>query len=602
MASPHYGERLGLKWLDVVRYADTNGFEADKERPNAWRYRDYVVRAFNQDKPYDRFIQEQLAGDELFPGDPESLIALGFLRCGPRHVVGGNQDPEMTRQEDLVELAGSVGSTFLGLTVGCVRCHDHKFDPILQADYYRLQAIFGATELKDLDIASAAEKADYGARQKAYEARLKPITDRIAAMEEPYKTKLRQEKVNALEAAHAKALATPKDERTPEQQKLAKEAEEQVKVPWDEILAAMPANEREKRAEVRRELHRLELEAPAPLPAAFAVGNMEKDAPETHILKAGDYRLKLGAVDPGFLAVLAPWPVEAPKTIGGRRGALARWLTSPECPLTARVMVNRLWELRTGMGLVKTPNDFGLLGGNPSNQKLLDWLAMEFVSSGWSVKHLDRLILLSNTYRQSSANDAAKAAVDPGNRYYWRMNRRRLDAESLRDSTLAVTGLLNPTLGGAPVRIPVEPEVAALVFTEGEPDNLWPVTPDPAEHNRRTLYLLNKRSVRLPLLANFDQPDNMTSCPERPVSTHALQALSLMNGGFMRQQSAAFAQRLRRECKDRNCKVGHAYELALSREPKTQEREMAQRFFAAGSPLEDFCLALLNRNEYAYIP
>jgi hypothetical protein len=218
------------------------------------------------------------------------------------------------------------------------------------------------------------------------------------------------------------------------------------------------------------------------------------------------------------------------------------------------------------------------------------------------VKHLDRLILLSNNYRQSSTNDAAKAAIDPGNRYCWRMNRRRLDAESLRDSTLAVTGLLNPKLGGAPVRIPVEPEVAALVFTEGEPDNLWPVTPDPSEHNRRTLYLLNKRSVRLPLLANFDQPDNMTSCPVRPVSTHALQALSLMNGDFIRRQSAAFAQRLRTECKDRNCEVEHAYELALSREPKMQEREMAQHFLAAGSPLEDFCLALLNRNEYAYIP
>jgi hypothetical protein len=293
----------------------------------------------------------------------------------------------------------------------------------------------------------------------------------------------------------------------------------------------------------------------------------------------------------------------APDEPIGRRSALANWLASAEHPLTARVMVNRIWQLRMGTGIVATPNDFGVLGSRPSNLALLDWLATEFVRQGWSVKKIDRMILLSNTYRQSTEPNEAAMAADPENKLFWRTARRRLEAEFLRDAVLAVTGSLNTALGGRPIRTPIEPEIYDLIFTEGEPDNLWPVNRNPADHSRRSMYLLNKRTVRLPMLANFDQPDAMTSCPTRPTSTHALQALSLMNSDFMRQQSAVFAKRLTESCGTNvSCQISQAYQRALAREPKEAETTMAVSFLKTGSPLEDFCLALLNRNEFAYVP
>jgi hypothetical protein len=607
LASPHYGERMALKWLDVVRYADTNGFELDAERPQAWRYRDYVVDSFNRDKPYDRFIREQIAGDELYPGSHEGLVALGFLRAGARHVVGGNQDLEQNRQEDLTEMVAAVGSAFLGMTVQCARCHNHKFDPILQADYYRLQAVFAATEFQDtVEIASNAEKRDYEDRKKAFEAKLKPITDEIAAIEKPYRERLRAVRLETLSPALRAVLDIPKEQRSPEQKALAKDAESQISLSWDVVVGALSSADRERRATLRRQLHRLEYERPSPPPSAFAVANMSGEIPVTHVLKAGDPHQKLAAVDPGFVKVLAGGTGKVPHSAGGRRSALANWLASPDHPLTARVMVNRIWQMRMGTGLVASPNDFGLLGGASTpaeNRALLDWLACEFVEHNWSVKHIDRLILLSNAYRQGTEDDAAKAKVDPDNRLYWRMNRKRLDAELLRDSVLQAAGTLNPKLGGPPVRVPIEPEVYDLIFTEGEPDNLWPVALDPAEHRRRSLYLLNKRTVRLPLLANFDQPDEMSSCPVRPASTHALQALSLFNSNFMQEQSKAFATRVVTACGGkRDCEVTRAYEFALGRLPLAAEKQMARRFFGRKGTLDDFCLALLNRNEFVYVP
>jgi hypothetical protein len=592
MGTPQYGERMAEKWLDVVRYADTNGFEADAERPDAWRYRDYVVRSFNQDKPFDRFLREQIAGDELFPGDKEALFALGFLRAGPRHVVGGNQDEEMNRQEDLVEMTSALGSAFLGLTVGCARCHNHKFDPILQSDYYRLQAVFASTDFKEIDIASKQETADYEAAKKAYDARIKPITDQIAAIEKPYREQLRAQKMTKLDDAHAAVLKIEKMKRTPEQQFLAKEAEAQLNLTWDEVVKTLTPEDREKRAGLRREMHRIELEKPRAPAKALAVEDTAKDPPATFILKVGDPHHKLDRVEPGFPKVIQ-CGANSPTTSAGRRGALANWLASPENPLTARVLVNRLWQFRMGTGLVATPNDFGLLGGNPSDRKLLDWLAVEFMEHGWSIKHLDRLILLSAAYRQTSAAEPV----------YWRVNRRRLDAETLRDSVLAVSGLLNPQAGGPGVRVPIEREVYDLIFTEGEPDNLWPLSPDKTQQYRRSIYLLNKRTVRLPMLANFDQPDDMTSCPVRPASTHSLQALSLMNSDFMQEQSQAFARRLEASCRqDRNCAVKLAYSLALARAPRKKEMELARQFFHKDAQLADFCLAMLNRNEFVYVP
>lgn len=603
LASPHYGERWGLRWLDVVRYADTNGYEADGERQQAWRYRDYVVHAFNSDKPYNRFVEEQIAGDELWPGNREALIATGFNRCGPIHIVGGNQDVEANRQEVLVEMASSIGSSFLGLTMGCARCHNHKFDPILQSDYYRLQALFASTEFKDIEIASKDQKAEHYWAMKAWEAKINPVKKEIADLEKPYKEALKLKRKAKIEAKYREALDIPADKRTAEQKQLAKDAETQITPMWDEIVGALSPADLERRTALRERMHRIEMEKPDPLPAAFAVADMDGAAPPTYILRVGDVKHKIRQVEPGMPLVLDPRDTPVPGASHGRRAALAKWLASADHPLTARVMVNRIWQFRMGTGLVGTPNDFGVLGQRPTNQKLLDWLATEFTESNWSVKAIDRLIVLSSAYQQISTDDPVKAKVDPDNKLYWRMNRKRLEGETIRDSVLSATGALNPRLGGKPVRVPLDPEVYDLLFTEGERDFLWPVTPAKFEQDRRSLYLLNKRTVRLPLMAAFDQPDTMTSCPVRPVSTHALQALTLFNSSFMHEQSEAFAARLRRECgKDSDFQLRRAYKLALARAPKPVEMQMGREFFAKSGNLADFCLALMNRNEFVYIP
>jgi hypothetical protein len=602
LASPAYGERWGLKWLDVVRYADTNGYELDAERPQAWRYRDYVIDSFNADKPYTRFLKEQIAGDELYPGDHAALIATGFLRAGPRHVVGGNQDEEMNRQEVLLEMTLGVSNTFLGLTVGCARCHNHKFDPITQADHYRLQAMFAATELKEIKLATAEEKKAYDEAMMRHMERQKPVDAAIKEIEKPFRELLKAEKKKNLSPEHLAVLDIPKDKRTPAQEILHKEATKQIGLSWDEVVNALPPDLKAKRAALRKQIHEWDLETPEEPKEAFAVANMEK-APPTHVLKIGDHKHKLEEVQPKMLAVLGG--LDAPAGPQGRRAALAEWLARDDHPLTARVMVNRIWQLRMGTGLVPTPNDFGMLGGRPTNRKLLDWLAAEFVAGGWSVKKIDRLIVTSSAYRQSAALDEKKAALDGDNRYYWRMNRRRMDGEALRDAMLTASGLLNPKRGGRGVLTPIEPEIYDIIFTEGEPDNLWPLPKDRSEVYRKSIYLLNKRTVRLPLLSNFDQPDAMSSCPVRPVGTHALQALSLFNSDFAMEQARALAERARRACRGKEdvCAVDAATRFALQRAATPAERKLAQSYINSKRlGLADYARALLNRNEFVYIP
>jgi len=400
------------------------------------------------------------------------------------------------------------------------------------------------------------------------------------------------------------ALELPEKLRDDEQARLADEAADQIKAAWYEVVARIPQDKKERRAELRARMHAIELERPKPPKGAYAVANLEEPEP-THILKIGDYRHPQDLVQPGYLSALGDYGAEAPPvTAAGRRAALARWLTEKEHPLTARVMVNRIWEFRMGRGLVSDPNNFGLLGGGASHPGLLDYLASYFVESGWSVKALDRMLVLSSAYRQAATIDPAKAEKDPDNKFYWRANQRRLEAEMIRDNVLVASGRLVREVGGRPVRIPIEQEVYDLIFTEAEPDNLWPVTPDESQHRKRSLYLLNRRTVRLPMLANFDQPDTMTSCAVRTSSTHALQALSLLNSDFIQAQAASFAERLESDCgQDRECAVKRGYELTLARAPKDDELESAVSFLgAADSELADFCLALLNRNEFVYRP
>jgi hypothetical protein len=602
LASPQYGERWASKWLDVARYADTNGFELDLDRPNAWRYRDYVIHSFNTDKPYDRFIREQIAGDEMFPGNTEALIATGYLRAGSEHLVAGNIDPDESRQEVLTEIATNVGQTFLGMTINCARCHNHKFDPILQSDFYALQAVFAGAKGKEVEIASAEEKASFEAAQAAYKARLAPVEGALKSLAMPFEQRIVEERKAALNPKLLEALDTPKEKRTTEQKRLASDAEAQVKPTWDEVVARMPAEAKAERTRLREQLHQVEATAPDPLPMAYGYFNTGEEAPQSYVLRLGDAHSRLDQVEPAVPLVMRG-STRIPATSLGRRTAFANWLASPDNPLTARVMVNRIWQFRTGQGLVRTPNDFGTMGDRPASHELLDWLATEFVARGWSIKAIDRLIVTSSAYRQSSAPDPAKAKIDPQNRLVWRMNRKRLEGETIRDAALTVAGTLNPQIGGRPVRIPIEPEVYDLIFTEYERDGLWAVNPDKNVQNRRGIYLYNKRSVRLPLLAAFDQPDAITSCPVRPVSTHALQALSLMNSGFIQEVSAAFAERLEKTCgRNRSCQIDSAWRLALARPPQPREIRLAQEFFRTGGTLPDFCLTLFNRNEFLYVP
>ncbi len=602
MASKHYGERWGLRWLDLVRYADTNGFELDAERTHAWRYRDYVINAFNSGKTYDRFIQEQLAGDEMWPGDNDALIATGFLRAGQEHIVGGNQDEEMNRQEVLTEMTTVTGSALLGMTIQCARCHNHKFDPIPQSDHYRLQAVFANTVGDELALVPKQAQQTSLDAAKAHDKKLQPFKAQVKEIDEPYRLKLVEERKKGIDPALLAAFDIPNEKRTPEQERLAKEAKDQMTPAWDDVVAALPADVKAKRYAIRKQMHEVDLDEPEPFAAAYAVANAKKPA-DTHILKVGDHKSKLDLVPAGLPQVIVDPAAEFPQGLSGRRTALAQWLTSKDNPVTARVMVNRIWQLRFGTGIVATANDFGTLGARPTNQKLIDWLAVEFMDRGWDIRSIDRLLLLSVAYRQSSTYDEAKAKIDGDNKFYWRANKRRLEGEAIRDSILAVSGALNSKMGGRGVKIPIEPEIYELIFTEGETDNLWPLPVDRTEINRRSIYLLNKRSVRLPMMANFDQPDTITSCAMRSTSTHALQALTLMNSSFMQEQSKLFAQRLERECNGKQaCMIDASYRLTLGRLPSAVERKMVIEFSKGEQKLSDYCLAMLNRNEFVYVP
>jgi hypothetical protein len=671
LASPAYGEHWAQHWLDVARYADTDGFESDRDRPFTWRYRDYVIRSLNEDKGYDRFVTEQLAGDLLaraamrpdftvgqkmaigpagellFPdylrdevsgsnsAAAEMLVAAGFNRLGPVHETTMNTPREVVRQEQLTEMTDAAGAVFLGLTVGCARCHDHKFDPIPQADYYRLQAFFAPAIFTNVSIGSPAERAAADKINKKYNDQLAAVHKELHDLDKPYLDRIVAVKKAQLEPKYRDALAINPKKRTKEQKHIAAQAEVLLETKWDEIIPALSAGDRDRRLRLRARLHELEANKPEPAPVAWTVSDNPYVRP-TRVLRRGDPLHPKEKVDPAFPGALVAAknvPDAEPESSSEPRRdrlELARWLTRPDHPLTGRVIANRLWYHHFGRGIVATPSDFGVRGEPATHPELLDWLATELPAHGWSLKHLHRLMVLSEAYRQSSRPAAAAKAQDPDNHLFSRMNRHRLEAEALRDATLAAAGTLNPRRGGPFVRVPLEPEVYAFIFTEDEPDGLWAVTPDPREHNRRTIYLCAKRNVRLPLLEAFDLPDMVASCPARAISTFAPQALILLNGPFMQAQSKEFAARLLNEKGDTASRIDRAYRLALARPARPVERDMALTFLAdqaellrdrlranlpvgvpegtpdgvdpaAAAALADFCLALLNRNEFLYI-
>jgi hypothetical protein len=559
---PHYGERWARHWLDVVRYADSNGYERDAEKPFVWRYRDYVIRAFNADTPYDRFVLEQLAGDELPEANGETWIATGLHRLG--HWDDEPADPEMDRFDQLDDIVSTTAQAFLGLTLGCARCHDHKFEPLTTRDYYSMVAVFhplkrpqkGRTELT-LPAGTAAEIAAQLARDEKI-AQLRKQTNTLTTVEI-------EQQIQSLRDA------------TPD------------------------------------------------LPQGYFFNESAQEPPKTHVLLRGNPKRRGEEAPPAVPAILVKHQPEFPKPgdrSARRRLGLARWIASHENPLTARVMVNRVWQQHFGAGLVRTPNDFGIMGEEPTHPELLDWLAHWFTHEGrWSLKALHRLILTSRTWRMSRDSNPAYAAADPENRLLWRIPYRRLEVEALRDSMLAVSGQLNPAMFGRGVFLRI-PQAALEANTDKE--SIWKPSPE-SETARRSIYAFVKRGLVVPMFEVLDLCDTVHSSPQRTVTTVAPQALTLFNGAFVNDQARHLAARLKREAGDDPPEqIELAYQLALCRPPTQAEstalleflntegkRRQQENAASNGASTEDVipskamameqaCRVILNLNEFAY--
>jgi hypothetical protein len=602
LASPRYGERAALPWLDLVRYAETDGFKADDPRPFAWRYRDYVIKSFNADKPFDRFVREQLAGDELWPDDPDALVATGFLRHYPDEYNAINL--EQRRQEILNDITDTTGQAFLGLTIGCARCHDHKYDPITQLDYYRLQAFFAGWKPVDAPALPGPQRREYEAKLHDWEAKTAEVRAAIDALERPYRQRFTAKRRGRFPEEYAKILDIPEGQRTPLQKQLGLMVEKQVYAEDKATLAGMKPEEKERHAALLKQLAEAGPRPTAP-PLAMAMTDVGPDVPPTKLLKRGDWRKPDADIAPGFLAAIDKRPPEiAPPPHGrttSRRAALATWLTSPENQLTARVIVNRLWQQHFGKGIVATPGDFGSQGARPTHPELLDYLASELVRNGWRLKPLHRQIVLSRAFQQASAADADPKSGDPENTLLWHMNRRRLDGEAIRDAVLSAAGTLNLKAGGPSVYPELPPEIKP---------NGWPVSADPAERDRRSVYVCVKRNLRCPLFTAFDAPDRCETCARRYVTTTAPQALMLLNDRLVIAQARLFAARALKEAHgEPEALIDRACRTAFGRAPDSEERVALSAFLRkrtdGGTTLEeaaaDLCHALLNANEFIYV-
>ena len=542
LASPHYGEQWGRHWLDVVRFAESDGYEYDTHRPDSYRYRDYVVRSFNQDTPYDQFITEQIAGDEIEPVSETRLVASGFNRLGPLRKNQGNQDVASSRNEVLTEMTNIVGAAFLGMTVGCARCHDHKFDAVRQSDYYRLQAHFAQLQPHDIVQASDAEQA-------AYKAKLVPMEQEVRRLQGLMR-------------------------RAPEAEK----------------------------GKLETQLEELDEKMPAPLPSVYAVRDTPEKPTPIKILFHGDHLSPTGTVGVRPLGVLmdGATPEEPLDTVKPRL-RLARWITDPANPLTARVMVNRMWQQHFGRGLVVTANDFGRMGGRPANPELLDWLANQLIEGGWKLKPIHRLMLMSGAYQQGSHSPLERVAMekDPQNALLWKFSPRRLSAEEIRDTMLAVSGRLNAKMFGPSFMVPIEKDLVLML----KRPQYWVPTRDKTEYDRRTLYMIYKRNLRLPFLEVFDAPDTLLSCALREQATHPPQALELLNGKTSNELAGHFAERLMREAPTVAARVDLAFRLTMGRAAKPAERALALRFLndKSESRVKEFALAIFNLNSFLYV-
>jgi hypothetical protein len=599
---PQYGEKWGRHWLDLVRYAETNGYERDGPKPEAWRYRDYVINAFNQDKPYDQFIKEQIAGDEMSPTSSEALIATGYQRMG----IWDDEpaDPDQAYYDGLDDVVATTSSVFLGMTVGCARCHDHKIDPIPQRDYYRLMAFFHNTRnnikqgkfkksaytLNTLRvIADKAEKARSEEQKEAHQTQLEELKAAVAKYEKQIAaTFSNPEKEDARDRRTREVLLGNKRKNVL--------GESQLKI----YVAAKKDFDELKRKQLPR------------LTSALSMTENGRVAPDTHVLVRGNAHSKGDRVEPGYPSVLGfrdPIIPSAPEGIdsSGRRMVLANWMTSPENPLTARVIANRIWYFHFGRGIVRSPSNFGQNGDQPTHPKLLDYLAAKMIEQGWSLKEFHKTLMLSKTYQMSSAANEKALMEDPTNNLFWRFEMRRLTAEEVRDSIINATGRLNLKMGGPSIYTDIPDEVRA---TASRPDHAWGHSPE-EERLRRSVYVYIKRSLNEPMLKAFDSADTDSTCAVRFATTVPTQSLTMMNSRFVNQHATTFANRLRSEAgANREEQIRLGLTIVTSRLPSAQEIEDGlamldeirnEAGLSENEALDRFCLMALNLNEFIYL-
>jgi mono/diheme cytochrome c family protein len=596
LASPHYGEHWARHWLDLVRFAETNSFERDGLKPNAWKYRDYVIRSFNDDKPYDRFVREQLAGDELDTVTDDSIIATGYYRLG----IWDDEpaDPLQARFDQFDDIITTTSQAMLGLTVGCARCHDHKIDPIPQTDYYGLLAFFAdVTPYADISERDPGRFSQWDMSKPGEKAQ------RVALKE---KEDLVRKEMQAMEDVGIQRMSTADQEigRTPDREQLLKDKlERHLNVSeWGQY------QETAKRLEsVRAEIRKL-----PELKSALALARCNPRPEPTHLLTRGNPNVPADTVEPHFPALFAEAAPAIPSAAegahsAGRRRVLADWIASPRNMLTARVIVNRVWQHHFGRGLVRSANNFGELGTPPTHPELLDYLALWLVEHNWQLKPLHRLIMTSNAYRMSSAGNAKALAADPTNDLFWRFDMRRLSAEEIRDASLVTSGQFNPAMFGPGFYPKLSQEVLA---TQSRPGDGWGQS-TPESQARRSIYIHLKRSLLPPLLTAFDFPDVDSSCEDRFKTTQPGQALAMLDGEFLNEQASKLAARVTSEAGlEPRAQVPRAIRLALDR-PATDEEvgeglELLDRLTKVrgqtpADALKYWCLTVLNLNEFVYL-
>ena len=599
LESPHYGEKWGRHWLDVVRYAESNSYERDGTKPFVWRYRDYVIRSFNEDKPYDLFLMEQLAGDEMDEVTAERIIATGYYRLGLWDDEPA--DPQQAWYDDMDDVLATTAQGMLGMTLNCARCHDHKIDPVPQEDYYRMLAFFrnirryGVRAHQTVEDASVRVIAPPAAREE-YRAQMQEYRDQV------------QQNRQAMEAIEA----IVRTDFMPVEHEDFKSEMNRVPLVTQRAGGVITEDQAQQYQALFNEMRRLRGARPAALESALCVKETGVQPLPTHVLVRGNAHVPGKAVEPGFPSVLSPAdPLITPPNSGnstGRRLALARWIVDPANPLTARVMVNRIWQHHFGRGIVRSSSDFGFQGTLPTHPLLLDWLASEFVAADWSIKAMHRLIMNSQTYQQSSAFDALAYEKDPVNDLFWRFDGRRLTAEEIRDSILAVNGSLNLETLYGPSIYPIIPD--EVLQGQSVPGADWGDS-SPEERNRRSVYIHVKRSLPVPMLSIFDVADPDTACPVRFNTVQPTQALGMINSDFMKWQSTAFAESIAREVpQDIPGQVRATLLRVLQRIPSETEVQRGVDFIRAvqsedqrdrQEALRQFCLITLNLNEFMFL-